>query len=258
MLEYLTEEHARYSSQPGFVLGDVREDSLKITLHVLCSAGFGVKLPFKPASEATAKDAQTLFKDSQSPPSGYRYTFRSVMEYSSSHARPMLVANRLLPKWIPRALLPFYHGEFNAYDDLGRYLQALVGTAGSQTRHSLHNLLEGIVGPGQVEVDNGQKPTSNGTSHAKGLSVDEILGNLYIFIVAGHETTATTFRYAIALLALHQDIQDQLWEEIRQATQNEPQDPAEWDYARVFPKLIGPLCVMVCYRFSCLCIAIQS
>lgn len=47
------------------------------------------------------------------------------------------------------------------------------------------------------------------------------------------------------LLALHQDVKDELYEEIQEATRDEPLDPAEWDYARIFPKLVTPLCVMV-------------
>ena len=245
MLEYLVEKGPCDASRSEFVVGDVREDSLKLTLHVLCSAGFGVKLPFKPAPGATAKDVEELFRDSQSPPSGYHFTFRSVMEYSSLHPMSALIANRVIPKWIPRALLPFYDAEFKAYHDLGRYLRALVSAAGVKKAHALHNLLEGIVGTGQIKDGNDHDSTGPAISQNGGLSEAEILGNLYIFTVAGHETTATTFRYAMTLLALHQDIQSWLWEDIREATEHEPQDPVEWDYNRVFSKMIGPLCVMV-------------
>lgn len=246
MLEYLA------SSRSVFAVGAVRENSLKLTLQVLCGAGFGVHLPFKPVAEATGKeDVENLFKDSHSPPSGYHYTFRSVMEYVGWHPRSMLIANRLLPKWLRRASLPFYHADFNAYDDLGRYLRALVVKPGSQTSKAHHNLLEGIVGGEQEEASRRQQSTNQDVAQ-KGLSVDEILGNLYIFIIAGHETTATTFRYAITLLAVYQDIQDQLWGKIWEATRDEPEDPAQWDYARVFPKLVAPLCVMVCQTSFCI------
>lgn len=240
MLEYLA------SSRSEFVVGAVRENSLKLTLQVLCGAGFGVNLPFKPMAETTGEgDVENLFQDSHSPPSSYHYTFRSVMEYAGWHPRSMLIANRLLPKWLPRGLLPFYQADFNAYNDLGRYLRALVVKPGNPTAKEHHNLLEGIVGGERQEANKRQESTSQDVSQ-KGLSVEEILGNLYIFIIAGHETTATTFRYAIVLLALHQDIQDQLWKGIQEATRDEPEDPAQWDYGRVFPKLVAPLCVMVC------------
>lgn len=245
MLEYLVDRAPNCSPRSQFVIGDVREDSLKLTLHVLCSAGFGVKLPFKPAPEATAKDVEELFRDSRSPPSGYHFTFRSVMEYSSLHPMSALIANRVVPKWIPRALLPFYHDDFKAYDDLGRYLRTLVIAAGIKKPHDLHNLLEGIVGAGEITRGNGQDSTGSAISQNNGLSEAEILGNLYIFTVAGHETTATTFRYAMTLLAVHQDIQTWLCEEIWGAIGDEPEDPAEWNYNRVFPKLVAPLCVMV-------------
>lgn len=70
---------------------------------------------------------------------------------------------------------------------------------------------------------------------------------MYIFTVAEHESVATTLRYVLVLLALHQDIQDELYQGIQEETRDGPLNPAEWDYARVYPKLVTSLCVMVSY-----------
>ncbi|KAL2005169.1 hypothetical protein VTN00DRAFT_3019 [Thermoascus crustaceus] len=194
--------------------------------------GFGVKLPFKPAPEATTEDAQGLFKDAITPPPGYHFTFRSVMEYMNRNLASVFVANGILPKWIPRAMLPFFKTDFDAYDDLGNYLHALISAAGVNNETHAHNLLEGLV---EREKKKGNVGTDS-TCDDPGLSESEILGNLYIFTLAGHETTATTLRFA-----LRQDAQDELYEGILEAARDEPLDPAEWDYTRVFPKLVTPL-----------------
>ncbi|RHZ66287.1 hypothetical protein CDV55_106661 [Aspergillus turcosus] len=68
---------------------------------------------------------------------------------------------------------------------------------------------------------------------------------MHIFTIAGHETTATTLRFTLLLLALHQGVQDWLYEGILEAIHGEPEDVAQWDYHRLFPKLIARLCVML-------------
>lgn len=39
-------------------------------------------------------------------------------------------------------------------------------------------------------------------------------GNIFIFLLAGHETTSNTLTFAFALLALHPDIQEELCQHI--------------------------------------------
>ena len=47
------------------------------------------------------------------------------------------------------------------------------------------------------------------------LSNDEIVGQSYIFMIAGYETSANTLTFATYLLATHPDIQDKLYREIK-------------------------------------------
>jgi len=47
------------------------------------------------------------------------------------------------------------------------------------------------------------------------LTEDEIVGNIFVFLLAGHETTAHTLSFTFGLLALHQDEQEKLYREIR-------------------------------------------
>ncbi|KAI9925883.1 hypothetical protein AWENTII_011987 [Aspergillus wentii] len=164
MTEYWVDE---YSTSPTeFLLSSPRDDILKFTLNIICSAGFGVKLPFRPAPEATTEDALGLFKDAISPPPGFHFTFRGVMGYLHHNIMSVFVANGL-PKWIPRGCFPFFKRTFEADDDLRKYLRALL----EETRQSgvkNHNLLEGMV----------QSQTESESSRDKGLSNDEVLGNI--------------------------------------------------------------------------------
>ncbi|KAL8279097.1 hypothetical protein RQP46_008555 [Phenoliferia psychrophenolica] len=56
----------------------------------------------------------------------------------------------------------------------------------------------------------------NGVQDEEGsgvLTTEELLGNMYIFLLAGHETTAHTLAFAFTLLALYPEHQETLYEE---------------------------------------------
>ena len=57
-------------------------------------------------------------------------------------------------------------------------------------------------------------------SSGKPLTDDEVIAQAFVFFIAGYETTATTLSYVSYELALNQDIQDRLYEEIK-TTQDE-------------------------------------
>ncbi|KAL2803125.1 cytochrome P450 [Aspergillus granulosus] len=235
MIDYWKEQHS-IPGQPdsGFVLPDAREDILKLSLNVISDAGFGVKLPFRPSLEVVDKDSDDLFRDAKIPPPGYRFTFRGVMEYMNRSMLTIFLANGVLPKWLPRQLVPFFQKDFAAHEDLGNFLCALIGRA-ENSESETHNLLQMLV--------RSRRETQEATSKRNmGLSDAEVLGNIYIFSLAGHETTATTLRFALALLAVHEDVQERLYTEIVEVLGD---DSEHWDYERVFPKLVTPLCIML-------------
>ena len=49
---------------------------------------------------------------------------------------------------------------------------------------------------------------------SKMLHSDEVVSNVFIFMIAGYETTATALAYSTYILATRQDIQDKLVKEI--------------------------------------------
>lgn len=69
----------------------------------------------------------------------------------------------------------------------------------------------------------------------RGLSLDEIFGNLFVINFAGHDTTANTLAFTMLLLAAHPEIQTWVEEELSaiEIVKTTPVD--EWDYSTVFP-----------------------
>jgi len=71
------------------------------------------------------------------------------------------------------------------------------------------------------------------------LTDSEIKGNLFVFIVAGHETSASSLHMAITLLALHPSVQKELQKDLAQILNGRP--PSEWDYEKDFPRLLNSM-----------------
>lgn len=70
------------------------------------------------------------------------------------------------------------------------------------------------------------------------------MGNLFIYNVAGHDTTAYTICYAIYMLAAQPDVQNWLGEEIDSVFAGK--DGVEtWEYEKAIPKFKRCLALMV-------------
>lgn len=86
---------------------------------------------------------------------------------------------------------------------------------------------------GQVK----NKENARGSLAQPGLTDNEVLGNLFVFIVAGHETSASSLHMTVLLLALHPHIQVHLQHELADILQGRP--PSEWDYEHDLPPLMN-------------------
>lgn len=69
------------------------------------------------------------------------------------------------------------------------------------------------------------------------LTDSEALGNLFFFIIAGHETTASSLHMSILLLALHPQIQRRVQEELAEILGGRP--PSQWSYEHDLPRLFN-------------------
>ena len=80
---------------------------------------------------------------------------------------------------------------------------------------------------------------SKGEASRQALSDDEIMGNAFIFILAGHETTANSIHFCLALLAMNIAAQRHLQSDLDGIFQDRP--PSQWDYDQDIPKLFGSM-----------------
>jgi cytochrome P450 len=96
--------------------------------------------------------------------------------------------------------------------------------------------------PSRMKAGN---PSSNSEHSARAtpLTNSEILGNWFVMNVAGHDTTANTLAYGILFLAANRDVQDWVFEEIREILSHERHET--WGYDDSFPRLKRCQAIMV-------------
>lgn len=146
----------------------------------------------------------------------------------------------LTPHWLLR-LAPRHTSwgrAWEAYAAYGGYMKAMIERHRASIRKGEavdENLLTALI-TAQEEVD---------PKAGRKMRDEEVMGNLFIFLFAGHETTANTTHYALLLLALNQDIQAQLHAEIDSITASaKAEGREELDYDEDFPRARVALAVM--------------
>jgi cytochrome P450 len=74
-------------------------------------------------------------------------------------------------------------------------------------------------------------------SKSPAISPAAVLGNIFIFILAGHETSANTLTYAVTLLACRPDVQKALQANLDDIFGTRP--TTQWSFEEDFPKVLG-------------------
>jgi cytochrome P450 len=81
--------------------------------------------------------------------------------------------------------------------------------------------------------------SKTGVAPTTTLTKKEILGNAFIFLFAGHETTANSIHYSIVLLAIHLSKQRHLQADIDSIVGSKP--ISEWNYYDDMPRLFNSM-----------------
>ncbi|TGJ81736.1 hypothetical protein E0Z10_g7023 [Xylaria hypoxylon] len=195
-----------------------QKDTRALSLNVLAAIGFGKMYDFRGSTEPQIDEV-----------GGYRDSLQTVLD------------NIIL-----LMLVPFHI--------LGRLPKswARIGNAGISFQKHMVKMLEeettalsqgkpgsgGIMGSFVRAADTYRhEPTAESDLKGtrKGLSVDEIFGNLFVINFAGHDTTANTLAFSVLLLAAHPEVQAWLADEIAIVTGNSPVEM--WDYKELYPQL---------------------
>ena len=202
------------------------EDITTLALHVLTGAGFGISYSFKtglqtsqPGHSMTYRDAlQTILQNGL-----FVFIFPHRLLTSSFSTKKM--------RTIGYSIL-----EFKKYmEEMVKREKGLI----SRRDIGAGNLMSSLVRASEEANESPGKGSIN-----RGLSEEEIYGNLFFYNLAGHETTANTLSYCILLLAAYPEWQAWLAEEISQVLGGQ-EGIETWEYQKVFPQLKRCLALMV-------------
>ena len=202
-------------------------DTATIALHVLTSVGFGHSYPF----HGGVRDV----------PAGHAMTYKDALALCLGNIITFSIFSRktLSRSWLPKKLraLGVAAKEFQTYmEEMLSYQRAGV----EERENESPNLMSALV----RASEEAQKTEDESGSRRVGLSDDEIFGNIFIYNLAGHESTANTIAASLVLLAAHPECQEWLAEEIHQVL-GSAKATEGWKYEVVYPKLQRCLAVMV-------------
>ncbi|KAL8673580.1 MAG: hypothetical protein Q9168_002012 [Polycauliona sp. 1 TL-2023] len=209
------------------------EDVRTLAINVLAFAGFQKPHPFRGSQQADTTSGS---------PSTYRDSLAIILQNvlvllvvpSQVFSLPFLPRTWKQVGWAKTA--------FRRYmlDQIADEKQLISeGKAGSGT------LVSNLV---RASEQSERSARPNGSKEQTPLSIDEILGNIFVFNFAGHDTTSISLAYAVFLLVAHPEVQDWISEEINFYLGSES-DPTSWQYETTFPKLQRCLAVLVSSAF---------
>lgn len=161
--------------------------TVPIALFVIGVAGFGRRMSW--VEDFTV-------------PVGHSMPFKDALHLVSNH----LWMKVLLPAWFLRsAPIPRVRKFHTAYEDLEKYMIEMIqARKTAEKKEERYDLFSSLLDANEEETDGNTK-----------LSDSELMGNIFIYLIAGHETTAHTLAFTFILLALYQDEQEKLYQHIK-------------------------------------------
>lgn len=203
-----------------------QRDTRTLSLNVLTAIGFGKLYDFRGSTEPVIDEIGE-----------YRDSLQTVLD------------NIILLLVVPFRVLTLIPGQWTRIGNAGisfkKHMVKMLEdetTALNQGKSGSGGIMPGFVRAADLyhresgaDFDLAGTDSADITRTKKGLSPDEIYGNLFVINFAGHDTTANTLAFATLLLAAHPDVQAWLAVEINAITKNKPIE--EWDYKELFPRL---------------------
>ncbi|KAF2858840.1 cytochrome P450 [Piedraia hortae CBS 480.64] len=208
---------------------DVASRAMRLSLHVISRAGFGVRLDWPHENK------------SKQIPEGHTMSYKDAL----STLLERVVMIMLTPKWILAHSPWKAHKEaWEAYVEWGKYMNEIYMAKRYEIQHGESSegldLMGALVKGAGISAESASAEVTQKAPTKQVLSKEEVLGNAFAMILAGHETTANTIHFATVFLALHPESQRNLQEDLDRILGDRP--ISEWTYDHDMPRLFGGMC----------------
>ncbi|KAL8783454.1 MAG: hypothetical protein Q9195_009383 [Heterodermia aff. obscurata] len=205
----------------------VAKDTRTLSLNVLAATGFRRSYTFQSSS---------ISKDRVDEAGTYRDALQTVLDSA-------LILMLIPPKYLRFPFLP------SSWTHIGKAAGAFKQYMVTMLDDETSSLNRGEAGTGSLMTSFVRALNTSESEASKGLTVDEIFGNIFVINFAGHDTTANTLAFAMLLLASHPEVQNWVSEEVLAVTDD---DIENWEYGHLFSNLkrCRAVLVMLC-RLCC-------
>jgi hypothetical protein len=196
--------------------------TMTAALHVLTGAAFDLKMTWPTYSVLVPDQKESPFAASNS-----KHTMSFEESFGFLHYLAFVI---LVPKWLlKQSPFKLLRHVLTCMDEFAAYLRELI--ANTEENSSKSDLLSAIVKAGKAD-------------EKMRLTESETIGNMFIFIMAGHETSSNVLQTSLLMLACEPEIQAKVHEEIDSiwASKKEGQD---WSYTDDYPRMRTIMAVIV-------------
>ncbi|KAF2730086.1 cytochrome P450, partial [Polyplosphaeria fusca] len=229
------------SGSASETIKDPAMDTMRFALFVISRAGFDVRVvwPHEEGTESASKnaDVDSMFVGS-TPPEGHVMNYRAAI---STLLENIMWTQMAPPKYLMRSPFEVHRKTGTAVIEWGKYMDELyeskkkaVATGHAGQGMDLFGAL--IKGSGILDGASSQGKKSD-------FEKSDLLGNAFVIMLAGHETTANTLHFSLVYLALNWGSQKRLQEDIDNCLGSRSVN--SWTYEEDFPRLFNGMAAAV-------------
>ncbi|KAI6006183.1 cytochrome P450 [Pisolithus orientalis] len=182
---------AKWENEQMVTVHNINQYTRSFALMIISRCGFGLLMPWKDPNTETTEEEMT---------------FSTALEWVSATTIPWRL---VLPRWSYRLPIRWLRNMEHAWSSLAVHMNTFIETKAQE--------LAGII-DGDDHVQRGdiftRLVTAMDSSGKTGLEKQEVIGNTFTLMFAGHETTANVLAATLGFLAIHQDEQEKAYQEI--------------------------------------------
>ncbi|KAF9643013.1 cytochrome P450 [Thelephora ganbajun] len=169
------------------VVDGVLHLTMDAALMTISTAGFGHKINWG---------------DDETPP-GHELSFKRSIEIVGTRVFVKMLCPKWILEWAPTKKIREVRdgfAEFRSY-----LVEMINGRKFSDEKDEKRDLLSNLISANEEFLDDGEQK----------LGEVELIGNMFMFYIAGHETSGHTLCFALNMLAVHQEEQEALYQHIQ-------------------------------------------
>ncbi|KAI9675583.1 MAG: hypothetical protein M1817_000949 [Caeruleum heppii] len=238
--------------QASVPIPELSSDIMRVTLHIISRAGFGKKLLWPGQGQQEQDESISRMQsstmgtvkvqDSAAIPPGHLLSYKDALAAVLSNLLWIILLPHSLLKNSP---LQMHKRAWSAFTEWGDYMNELMTEKKAAVRDGTTeeglDLMGALVRGAGISnnAPNGHVKSSAQKATSKGqlLSDDEIIGNAFVFLLAGHETTAGSLNHAILYLACDPSSQLRLQKDLDSVFGDRP--VKDWDFEKDIGRLFN-------------------